>query len=450
MAPVADQVRPKWFWPLIAFVAGLIVGWWVIGWVVWPVRWNNVLPQDLRAAERDHYLRMVAESYAANGDPELASQRLATWPDQQLTDDLDRLQARIGASDAQAAGQVQQLASALGVEQGSQAVPGDGPALAVPEGAAPATSGSILRTLLTAALWVILVLVGLAVILWLWNRWRSAKGKSTIGPLSGGFAAGARGRSAQSPLVGSSAPVATSPGAPTSDAGATPEDPLATPGLAQWQEVAPSAEISASGVDVPGNAPAGVTLPAGQPLPAAAALVAAAKAPAPPAKQAKPAVTSSDVNGRPSSPSPSVKAPVMAREFRAVYQMGEPDYDEAFDVADSSGAHLGQCGLELTEPVGKAHDQAAALQVWLWDTNDPDTKVRVLMSEGAYRDTALRAHLAAEHQAIPVRQGTEFELESYKLLLRGAVEKIDYADQDPPNGIFAEIRVRLQVYQKRS
>ncbi len=135
-------------------------------------------------------------------------------------------------------------------------------------------------------------------------------------------------------------------------------------------------------------------------------------------------------------------------EYRAVYQMGEPDYDEAFDISDSSGAYVGQCGLELNDPIGRGHDQAAALQVWLWDTNDPDTRVKVLMSEGAYRDTGLRDQLKGEHEAIQVRPGTEFELESYNLVLRGAVERLEYAEQEPLSGIFAELAVRMQVFRK--
>ena len=54
----------------------------------------------------------------------------------------------------------------------------------------------------------------------------------------------------------------------------------------------------------------------------------------------------------------------------AAYHMGEPDYDEAFDINDSASQYVGQCGLGLTTPVGRGNDQAAALQVWLWDTND--------------------------------------------------------------------------------
>jgi hypothetical protein len=135
-------------------------------------------------------------------------------------------------------------------------------------------------------------------------------------------------------------------------------------------------------------------------------------------------------------------------EYRAHYEMGTSDYDEAFDIFDTNGAYIGQCGLELVDPVGKTKDQAAALQVWLWDTNDPDTKVKVLMSEGAYRDTALRDQLAADHEVMPVGQGSEFDLRSYNLLLKGIVDKVEYAEQEPMGSIFSEMQTRLAVYLK--
>ena len=116
--------------------------------------------------------------------------------------------------------------------------------------------------------------------------------------------------------------------------------------------------------------------------------------------------------------------------------MGEPDYDEAFDINDPTDGYMGQCGLQLNEPVGRDRDQAVALQAWLWDSSDPDTRTKVLMSEGAYRDTALRSQQAGQHEAIQVRAGTEFELESHDLLLRGRVEKADFTDQEPNRGVF--------------
>ena len=49
MALKTDNERPVRLWLLIAFVVGVLAGWWGIGWGLWPVTWKNAYPQDLRA-----------------------------------------------------------------------------------------------------------------------------------------------------------------------------------------------------------------------------------------------------------------------------------------------------------------------------------------------------------------------------------------------------------------
>ena len=63
MSNTSVSERPVWVIPAIGFLVGLLVGWWLIGWWLLPVTWTNALPVDLRAAERDEYIGMVAESY---------------------------------------------------------------------------------------------------------------------------------------------------------------------------------------------------------------------------------------------------------------------------------------------------------------------------------------------------------------------------------------------------
>ena len=61
---------------LIAFVLGLVLGLVVLGWWLWPVQWTNADPSDLRASHQDVYLQMIADSFALNGNGELARARL--------------------------------------------------------------------------------------------------------------------------------------------------------------------------------------------------------------------------------------------------------------------------------------------------------------------------------------------------------------------------------------
>jgi hypothetical protein len=423
MASGNVRSRPIWFWPLVAFLVGLLIGWLVIGWALWPVTWKNTLPQDLRPAERDAYLEMVAGSLAANGDIALAQERLATWPNDELVADLRLLQQRLAGEDPLQAEQVQALASALGLQL-SAAVPGQ------PASSQPSAGGSLLssvqwRTVLTTGLWVLLILLGVGAVVLLYRRWRGAHERDRAPAISSSV----RDEHVWSPVgTGTSADVtggASSAGPELvvdSESGSSSDSPpwdvaeLDTGEEAQFAPLPPSS--AAEGVDQPAEA-ATATAAA-----AAGRASAAAGAPVPSGSLTK------------------------ITEVRALYEMGEPDYDEAFDVKDSSGAYIGECGVALVDPIGRGHDQAAALQVWLWDKTDPDTKVKVLMGEGAYRDTALRDQLAKDQPSVAVKPEATFELDSYNLLLRGTVEKLDYADLEPAYGVFAELQLLLQVFRK--
>ncbi len=396
----------------------------VLGWGLWPVTWKNALPPDLRSAERQEYLLMTAESFAQSGDLAVARARLESWPEDELVTYLGELQDRLATANPLQASQVQLLTGALGVGQ-EPAV--EAPVATTPEGSTQVSN--LLRTACITALWVLLVLGGILAILYLVRRWRNADQTPTLEVIEEApVPTASLHRSGTQPFPQVETDYATTPStqAPPWDAGATTDSPdyVSDEGLPD-EEFAPLSEAD-SRVAPATAAQAGVARE--QPRPAVPTAVVAAGV----VREAK----------------TSVAGMSRAGDYRAIYQMGESDYDEAFDINDAAGAYIGQCGVELVDPVGHAHDQAAAVQVWLWDTNDHDTKVKVLMSEGAFRDSALRDQLAGEHSVLPVQAGSEFELTSYNLVLKGVVERIEYAEQEPLGGIFSELQVRLSVYQK--
>lgn len=63
-------------WLFIGLAVGIGLGV-ALGWGVWPVTYTNTEPAVLRADYRDEYLRLVALSYAAEGDLAQARERLA-------------------------------------------------------------------------------------------------------------------------------------------------------------------------------------------------------------------------------------------------------------------------------------------------------------------------------------------------------------------------------------
>jgi len=56
-------------------VLGLIFGWFVIGWWLWPVEWTNGTPEVLRSDLQADYLRMAVDSFRVNGDQAQAVRR---------------------------------------------------------------------------------------------------------------------------------------------------------------------------------------------------------------------------------------------------------------------------------------------------------------------------------------------------------------------------------------
>jgi polyisoprenyl-teichoic acid--peptidoglycan teichoic acid transferase len=98
----------------LALVAGLLVGWLVIGWWLWPVEWANALPVDLSPQTRSAYLDLVAESYARSPDAELAQERLSTFPAEQqaaLLADIEK--AAVQAPEASSAVEQPSVAQSL-------------------------------------------------------------------------------------------------------------------------------------------------------------------------------------------------------------------------------------------------------------------------------------------------------------------------------------------------
>jgi hypothetical protein len=109
----------------------------VLGWWLWPVQWTNADPVDLRASHRDTYLQMIADSFALNGNNELARTRLdgLKKPGQKDADltaiIMSAAQDRIQTGKTEDAGRLQRLATALNLP----------PTASQPPSAQPASTG---------------------------------------------------------------------------------------------------------------------------------------------------------------------------------------------------------------------------------------------------------------------------------------------------------------------
>lgn len=107
----AARARPAWPRWALPFAIGVLVGWWVLGWWIWPVTWTDAYPADLTAADRATYVQLVSDAFVRRGDVEVAARQLASFPAPTLDAVLAAQAAR--ADDPVAAEHARQLARAL-------------------------------------------------------------------------------------------------------------------------------------------------------------------------------------------------------------------------------------------------------------------------------------------------------------------------------------------------
>jgi hypothetical protein len=87
--------------------------------------------------------------------------------------------------------------------------------------------------------------------------------------------------------------------------------------------------------------------------------------------------------------------------------------------------------------------------VWLFDKNDIRTVTKVLMSDHAFNDDALRAKLAPKGEAVKAEPGLRVGLETASLRIQARVVDVSYqAGAMPPNAVFERITLELASWKR--
>ncbi|HEX9014248.1 MAG TPA: hypothetical protein VF813_12050, partial [Anaerolineaceae bacterium] len=75
METIREQLKNPMATGVAGLVVGLLIGLFVLGWGLWPVKWVDASPAFLRSDLKQDYLRMAIDSYAQNQDKSLAAER---------------------------------------------------------------------------------------------------------------------------------------------------------------------------------------------------------------------------------------------------------------------------------------------------------------------------------------------------------------------------------------
>jgi hypothetical protein len=155
-------------------------------------------------------------------------------------------------------------------------------------------------------------------------------------------------------------------------------------------------------------------------------------------------------------PAASAAAPAVVAErsgagqdFTAVFHEGDISFDQSFDIEGSDGSYWGECGMTMSETVQGDPERVTALEVWLFDKSDIRTVTKVLMSDYAYGNQALREKLSSRGDAVLMAPDLGFVLDAQTLRLMGKIVEMEYDDsQAPARGTIRKLRVQLRVMRQ--
>lgn len=170
-----DRIREQLKNPLVALITGgvigLIIGWFIIGWGIWPVTWEDASPKELHPGYQEMYLRAIIQAYGANKDD--ISTAKANWDS--LGEKGPTILERVtGAPGTLNPGLIEEFANAV---QTSLPVPG---ATAAPTEAAETGGASKLLPFLGVLCAVMLLLGGaIALYFYMQNRKFAGTGEKT-------------------------------------------------------------------------------------------------------------------------------------------------------------------------------------------------------------------------------------------------------------------------------
>jgi hypothetical protein len=137
-------------------------------------------------------------------------------------------------------------------------------------------------------------------------------------------------------------------------------------------------------------------------------------------------------------------------QYMSTYILGDDLYDDSFSIETPSGEFLGECGSGISETIGVGDPKkVTATEVWLFDKNDIRTVTKVLMSDHAFKDQALRTKLAPKGEAVLATAGGVTTLETQTLRVQVRIVDLQYGEGSlPPNSFFERLTVEIAAWPK--
>ncbi|MEP7287259.1 MAG: hypothetical protein ABI947_16005 [Chloroflexota bacterium] len=157
------------------------------------------------------------------------------------------------------------------------------------------------------------------------------------------------------------------------------------------------------------------------------------------------------------APAPPAAANAIERgtptgQYMSTYILGDDLYDDSFSIETAAGEFLGETGAGISKTIGVGDPKkVTATEVWVFDKNDIKTVTKVLMSEHAFNDEAIKAELASKGEAVMVKPGSIVMLETQTLTVQARVVDLAYGSGSlPPNSFFDRLTVEISAWPKKA
>jgi hypothetical protein len=136
--------------------------------------------------------------------------------------------------------------------------------------------------------------------------------------------------------------------------------------------------------------------------------------------------------------------------FETTYVRGHDTYDDSFSIENIEGDFLGECGVGISDTIGTDSPKSvSAFEVWLFDKNDIRTVTKVVMSDHAFFDDAIKAKLAPKGEPVLGRPNETIVLETASLIVNAEITEMEYGSGTlPPQSFFERFTVELSAWAK--
>lgn len=137
--------------------------------------------------------------------------------------------------------------------------------------------------------------------------------------------------------------------------------------------------------------------------------------------------------------------------YRTTYKIGMDQYDDSFSIESAAGDFLGECGVGISESLsGEGAKKATAMEVWLFDKNDIRTITKVVMSDHAFFDDAIKAKLAPKGEPVMARLDEIVVLETASLIINAKITELEYGTDAgyPEQSYFERFGIELSAWAK--